>query len=92
MPFEARFKDMNQEIHTRRDTLEQSDDNALHAEKFARLGAAFAIELGKQTLPSTHIAETERPATRDDRWLVLFGLNALLAGVALLLARWAHTR
>jgi leucyl aminopeptidase len=52
MPFESRSKEMNKRIHTKNDTLEQSKDNALHAVKFARLGAAYAIELAKGTLPS----------------------------------------
>jgi leucyl aminopeptidase len=38
---------MNRQIHTRGDTLEASDANAAHAIKFARLGAAYAIELAK---------------------------------------------
>ena len=50
MPFEARSREMNKRIHTKNDTLEQSRDNALHAVKFARLGAAYAIELAKGTL------------------------------------------
>lgn len=50
MPFEARSRDMNKRIHTKGDTLEQSKDNALHAVKFARLGAAYTIELAKGTL------------------------------------------
>jgi leucyl aminopeptidase len=47
MPFESRSKQMNKRIHTRDDTLEQSGNNAAHAVKFARLGAAYAIELAK---------------------------------------------
>jgi bacterial leucyl aminopeptidase len=50
MPFEARAGDRNRAIHTRRDTLETSDRNAAHAVKFARLAAAYAIELGKGEL------------------------------------------
>ncbi|MGE0400734.1 MAG: M20/M25/M40 family metallo-hydrolase [Kofleriaceae bacterium] len=50
MPFESRSKEMNKRIHTKNDTLEQSKDNALHAVKFARLGAAYAIELAKGRL------------------------------------------
>jgi leucyl aminopeptidase len=47
MPFESRMKQRNMAIHTDRDTLEISGNNAAHAVKFARLAAAFAIELGK---------------------------------------------
>ncbi|CAN5923483.1 M28 family metallopeptidase [soil metagenome] len=50
MPFESRFRDSNREIHTTKDTLEMSGNNANHAVKFARLGAAYAIELAKGTL------------------------------------------
>jgi bacterial leucyl aminopeptidase len=55
MPHETRSRDRNQHIHTARDTLEVSGNNATHAAKFARLAAAYAIELGKGTLgPATH--------------------------------------
>jgi bacterial leucyl aminopeptidase len=50
MPFEARFEDMNQKIHTASDTLARSGDNADHAAKFARLAVAYAIELGDAAL------------------------------------------
>jgi leucyl aminopeptidase len=50
MPFESRSRDRNRAIHTRRDTLETSSSNAAHAVKFARLAAAYAIELGKGEL------------------------------------------
>ena len=50
MPFEARARDRNRAIHTRRDTLETSDGSAQHAANFARLAAAYAIELGKGEL------------------------------------------
>jgi bacterial leucyl aminopeptidase len=47
MPFESRMNERNKHIHTKKDTLELSNQNAKHAEKFARLGVAYAIELGK---------------------------------------------
>ena len=50
MPFESRMRDRNKKIHTRDDTLETSGNNADHALKFARLAAAYAIELGKGQL------------------------------------------
>ena len=52
MPFESRSRDRNKLIHTAKDTLETSGNNAAHALKFARLAAAYAIELGKPPLPS----------------------------------------
>ncbi|MBA3821355.1 MAG: M20/M25/M40 family metallo-hydrolase, partial [Deltaproteobacteria bacterium] len=50
MPFEARMSQRNRSIHTKGDTLEVSGNNAAHALKFARLAAAYAIELGKGEL------------------------------------------
>ena len=47
MPFEARFQNANRQIHTAKDTLELSGNNADHARKFALLAAAYAIELAK---------------------------------------------
>ncbi|HMG21830.1 MAG TPA: M28 family peptidase, partial [Kofleriaceae bacterium] len=77
MPFESRSRDRNRAIHTRRDTLETSGNNAAHAVKFARLAAAYVIELAKGEIaarpappapadppaPAPEIAATEdRPA------------------------------
>jgi leucyl aminopeptidase len=50
MPHETRSRDRNNNIHTARDTLEVSGNNADHAAKFARLGTAYAIELAKGAL------------------------------------------
>jgi len=50
MPFESRMRDRNKKIHTRDDTLETSGNNADHAVKFARLAAAYAVELAKGQL------------------------------------------
>lgn len=49
MPFESRKRDMNGHIHTSRDTIDltRSGGTADHAEKFARLGVAFLVEMGK---------------------------------------------
>ncbi|HET9988057.1 MAG TPA: M28 family peptidase, partial [Kofleriaceae bacterium] len=56
MPFESRMRDRNKHIHTGKDTLAQSNGEAIHALAFARLGAAYAIELGKGSLgePEQH--------------------------------------
>jgi leucyl aminopeptidase len=67
MPFEARARDRNRAIHTRRDTLETSDRSAEHAARFARLAVAYAIELGKGELGkgasgAGAIASADRPA------------------------------
>ena len=47
IPFESTMEDINKKIHTKSDTIEQSGGHAEHAEKFARLGVAFLVELGK---------------------------------------------
>ncbi|CAN5887311.1 hypothetical protein BH11MYX2_BH11MYX2_38530 [soil metagenome] len=49
-PHETRSAQRNRNIHTNRDTLEVSGDNAKHAVKFAAVGAAYAIELAKGDL------------------------------------------
>jgi leucyl aminopeptidase len=46
MPFESSFGRDNPAIHTSKDTYANSGSQALHALKFARLAAAFAVELG----------------------------------------------
>ncbi len=60
MPHETRSRDRNRQIHTARDTLEVSQNNASHAAKFARLGTAYAIELAKGTLGT--VPAMTRPA------------------------------
>lgn len=96
MPFESRSKEMNKRIHTKNDTLEQSKDNALHAVKFARLGAAYAIELAKGALGAAPITVEHRcrtvasPTSHEDStpaWMWL-GLAMTAAG-ALWLSRRA---
>lgn len=46
MPFESSFARDNPAIHTAKDSYANSGGQAAHALKFARLAAAFAIELG----------------------------------------------
>ncbi len=46
MPFESQLGNDNPHIHTKNDTYANSGNQAVHALKFARLAAAFAIELG----------------------------------------------
>lgn len=48
MPFESSFARDNPAIHTVKDTFANSGGQATHALKFARLAAAFAIELGSE--------------------------------------------
>jgi leucyl aminopeptidase len=47
MPFESTMGDINRHIHTSRDTISQSNGDATHAEKFAKLAVAFLVEMGK---------------------------------------------
>lgn len=47
MPFESTMGDINDHIHTARDTISQSNNDAIHAEKFAKLAVAFMVEMGK---------------------------------------------
>jgi leucyl aminopeptidase len=45
IPFESTMGDINHNIHTDRDTLENAGGDAKHAAKFAKLGVAFIGEL-----------------------------------------------
>ncbi|XLM20783.1 M28 family metallopeptidase, partial [Chromobacterium piscinae] len=45
-PFESSFDNSNPYIHTRNDTLANSDSQAKHALKFSQLALAYAVELG----------------------------------------------
>ncbi|HEX8614374.1 MAG TPA: M20/M25/M40 family metallo-hydrolase [Telluria sp.] len=49
MPFESSLAQANPHIHSKNDTFASSGGQAVHALKFARLAAAFAIELGSST-------------------------------------------
>jgi leucyl aminopeptidase len=89
MPFEARFRDHNKQIHTKRDTLETSDANAAHALKFAHLAAAYALELGKGELGASSAprASAKNHGGQDcgggTRWLLV----VLALGLALALLK-----
>lgn len=50
--FESSSQDMNKKIHTDGDTLAHMGGTAAHSVPFAKLAAAFAAELGKQTPPA----------------------------------------
>ena len=91
MPFESRFRQSNREIHTIRDTLEMSGNNAAHAVKFARLGAAYALELAKGDLGGATMTAVDESASHS-RWpLGWFGTLVLL-GVAAGLVKLARRR
>jgi leucyl aminopeptidase len=83
MPFEARFHDMNQSIHTAKDTLDRSNQNAEHAVKFARLAASYAIELGKGDVAQATISAATSCERSCDSWKWLAGLSSLAIAFAL---------
>ena len=81
MPFESRMKDRNKSIHTKDDTLELSNNNADHAIKFAKLGAAYAIEMAKGEL-----GPPPAPRSHEGRswtWLAILGGLGVAAGALL---------
>jgi leucyl aminopeptidase len=82
MPFESRMKQSNKSIHTRSDTLERSGNNAAHALKFARLGAAYALELGKGELAQPNAATISTPVEGDAPARTWQLLSVLLLGAA----------
>jgi bacterial leucyl aminopeptidase len=100
MPFESRMAQRNMAIHTARDTLEISGNNAAHAIKFARLAAAFAIELGKGELgpapaagaPAASIAAVPDGVNPVGRWLALAFAAAAALSSAWLARRAARIR
>lgn len=49
MPFEALLGQDNPHIHTKNDSYANSGNQAAHALKFARLAAAYAVELGSDS-------------------------------------------
>jgi leucyl aminopeptidase len=64
MPFESRVGQHNPEIHTTDDTLATLGNSAAHALKFARLAAAFLVEVAK---PAEIFADGFESGTTD-RW------------------------
>lgn len=72
MPFEARSKQMNPRIHSTRDTIAMSNNDATHALNFARLGAAYAIEMAKGHT-------SDHPDGHSKLWELL-GLSVLAIG------------
>lgn len=71
MPFESRMAERNQRIHSAKDTLAQSNNEASHALQFAKLGAAYVIEVAKGELGAPD-------DSRSNLWELL-----ALAGIAI---------
>ncbi len=55
MAFESSFDGMNHKIHTADDTLANSGGDASHSVPFAKLAAAFAVELAKTAAPAVKV-------------------------------------
>ena len=60
----------------------RSKENADHAVKFARLAAAYAIELGKGDI-GYHATMSEPTCGYDQTWKLLAGLTSLAIAFAL---------
>ncbi len=65
-PFEARFGQHNPTIHTTQDTLATLGNSVDHAYKFARLAAAYAVEIGNPVV--SIIFESGFESGNTDEW------------------------
>jgi leucyl aminopeptidase len=85
MPFESRMAQRNQKIHSAKDTLAQSNNEATHALKFAKLGAAYVIEVAKGELGTN--AEALTPVAPDEdrshRWELVALLGIAIGAIAM---------
>ncbi|WP_227739639.1 M28 family metallopeptidase [Vibrio sagamiensis] len=61
MPFETMFSEFNPHIHTKEDTLENSDPTASHATKFAKLAIAYLIESSLNQIDGAITLEDGQP-------------------------------
>ncbi len=59
MPFESSMSGDNKAIHTANDTPPSSDSTGAHSLKFARMGLAYAVELGSDGPTTTPTDKTE---------------------------------
>ncbi len=73
MPFEAKFSEYNPHIHTSRDTLSNSDREGKHAQKFARLGLAYIVEMA-----NSMVADQQDPVLKVGKPLT--GLSGQASG------------
>ena len=81
MPFESRMAQRNQKIHSAKDTLVHSNNEATHALKFAKLGAAYAIEMAKGELGERSESMTAVTPNEDSSHLwELFALAGIAIG------------
>ncbi|MFT5758644.1 MAG: leucyl aminopeptidase [Alteromonadaceae bacterium] len=68
MPFEAKFNGSNPSIHTRNDTLANSDPQAENSVPFARLALSFAIEMGNPIVDSGNQSPIAKFSTICDNY------------------------
>ncbi len=89
MPFESRMAQRNQKIHSAKDTLANSNHEATHALKFAKLGAAYAIEMGKGQLGSSSESMTAFvPDEQSSHRWELFALAGIAIGAIAMSRRY----
>jgi len=65
-PFEATFNGSNPHIHSARDTLDKSGNNAFHALKFGQLAATYVAELAKGNMSNTPDPDPEPGTEKTD--------------------------
>ena len=76
MPFEARFGQHNQQIHTGSDTVATLGGTADHAVKFSRLAVSFAVEVGLADCTPPAVADAGNDVTINEGNSVQIGTAA----------------
>ena len=76
MPFEARFGQHNQQIHTGSDTVATLGGTADHAVKFSRLAVSFAVEVGLADCTPPAVADAGNDVTINEGDSVQIGTAA----------------
>ena len=76
MPFEARFGQHNQTIHSGNDTVATLGNSAAHAVKFSRLALAFAVETGMADCTPAAVADAGPDQNVNEGSSVLIGTAA----------------
>lgn len=75
MPFEATFNGANPAIHSRNDTLANSDPQAENSVPFARLALSFAIEMANPRADSSNVAPTAKFSSVCDSYTCDYNSN-----------------
>jgi len=76
MPFEATFSGANPSIHTRNDTLSNSDPQAENSIPFARLALSFAIEMANPRADTSNTSPTAKFSWDCNVYICNFNSNA----------------